>query len=96
MTSELCVDGLDATVAIHRDGLGIPHCRAATEHDAFFAQGFVQAEDRLGQLEYDRRRAYGRWAEIAGPAAVPFDVFARRCGIERAAQTEYASLSASA
>jgi penicillin amidase len=88
------VRGLDASVTILRDEWGIPHVRARTAHDAFFGQGFVQAEDRLGQLEYDRRRAYGRWAEVAGAGAVPFDAFTRRCGLARAARREYEALSA--
>src|SRR4029077_8594222 len=78
---EWAIPGLDDEVVVHRDDWGIPHVRAATAHDAFLGQGFVQAMDRLGQLEYDRRRAHGRWAEVAGPSAVAFDTFARRCGI---------------
>jgi penicillin amidase len=91
-TGEATVTGLDDTIVIHRDEWGIPHARAATAHDAFVAQGFVQAEDRLGQLDYDRRRAYGRWAEVRGRAAVEFDVFTRRAGLRRAARLEYDAL----
>lgn len=87
------VDGLDGVVEIFRDEWGIPHVRASSAHDAFFGQGFAQAEDRLGQLEYDRRRAYGRWAEVAGARAVAFDAFARRCGLAGAARREYDALS---
>lgn len=85
--------GLDGTVEIDRDGWGIPHARAGSARDAFFAQGFVQAQDRLGQLEYDRRRAYGRWAEVAGRSALGFDVFARRCGLAAAARREHDALA---
>jgi len=92
VVEELRVEGLDGDVMIHRDEWGIPHARAASAHDAFFAQGFVQAADRLGQLEYDRRRAYGRWAEVAGVAAVGFDVFVRRCGLAAAARREHDAL----
>ena len=67
-------------------------CSPRAAHDAFFGQGFVHADDRLGQLEYDRRRAYGRWAEVAGPSAVAFDVFTRRCGLRDAATREYDAL----
>jgi penicillin amidase len=88
--------GIDAEVVIHRDGWGIPHVRASSALDAFFGQGLVQAADRLGQLEYDRRRGVGRWAEVAGASAVPFDVFVRRCGIRDAAQREYAALASEA
>ncbi|MCJ7672991.1 MAG: penicillin acylase family protein, partial [Acidimicrobiia bacterium] len=90
------VDGIDGEISIHRDEWGIPHVQARTAHDAFFGQGYVHAEDRLGQLEYDRRRARGTWAEVAGPSAVSFDVFARRCGIAEAASREVAALDAGA
>ena len=94
--TEVRVAGLDDEVTVLRDEWGIPHVRARTVHDAFFGQGFVQAEDRLGQLEYDRRRAHGRWAEVAGPSAVAFDVFARRMGLRDAARREYEALSGGA
>ena len=68
---QVVVDGLEGAVTILRDEWGIPHVRAASAHDGFFGQGFVHAADRLGQLEYDRRRAYGTWAEIAGPNEAP-------------------------
>ena len=93
---ELRLTGLDGPIDVHRDKWGIPHARSTTAHDAFLAQGFVQAQDRLGQLEYDRRRAYGRWAEVAGSSAVAVDVFARRCGLGGAARREYDALDGSA
>ncbi|HSO96641.1 MAG TPA: penicillin acylase family protein [Acidimicrobiia bacterium] len=96
MSSEVTVTGLDDTIVIHRDEWGIPHARASTVHDAFVAQGFAQAEDRLGQLEYDRRRAYGRWAEVRGAAALEYDCFTRRAGLRDAARREYDALSAEA
>ena len=52
---------------ILRDEFGIAHARAESEADAFFAQGFACAEDRLWQMEHDRLRACGRWAEVVGP-----------------------------
>ena len=87
------VVGIEGDVVIRRDEWGIPHVRAEHAHDVFFAQGFVQAEDRLGQLEYDRRRARGRWAEVVGASAVAFDVFARRCGLGPAAAREADALA---
>jgi penicillin G amidase len=93
MDRAVTAPGLDAEVVVLRDELGIPHVRATTAHDAFFGQGLVQAQDRLGQLEYDRRRAYGRWAEVAGPSAVPFDAFVRRCDLDASARREYEELA---
>ena len=63
--------------------------RAGSLADAFFAQGFVHAQDRLWHMEYDRRRAEGRWAELAGAGAVSQDVMARRLGLARSARVDY-------
>src|SRR5215471_6796338 len=92
MDASAQVAGLDGRVLVHRDEWGIPHARATTWHDAFFAQGYAQAQDRLGQLEYDRRRALGRWAEVVGRPGLGFDRFARRAGIAEAARREYEGL----
>src|SRR5215469_14416451 len=58
--------GLDGPVEVLRDRAGVPHCWAVSEHDAFFAQGFVHAADRLWQMDYDRRRGLGRSAAVIG------------------------------
>jgi len=76
--SQLFVAGLAAAVEVQRDPEGIPHVRAGSARDAFFGQGFVHAQDRLFQMEYDRRRAYGRWAAFAGPTGVEADRLSRR------------------
>ena len=73
---KVSLKGLATAAQVYRDAYGIPHVRATSEPDAFFAQGFVTAQDRLWQMEYDRRRGSGRWAEIVsrvGPGAGPTD-----------------------
>ncbi|MDA1258677.1 MAG: penicillin acylase family protein, partial [Chloroflexi bacterium] len=80
--------GLDGPVTIHRDEWGIPHIKAESEHDAFFAQGFVTAQDRLWHMDYDRHQALGRWAEWAGPSALKADRLMRRLSLERAAKAD--------
>ncbi len=87
--SSLRLKGLDGAVDVYRDELGIPHMRAGSMHDAFFAQGFVHAQDRLWQMDYDRRRAYGRWAEFAGPVGVEQDILMRRLGLGDTARADY-------
>ncbi|MFW6074314.1 MAG: penicillin acylase family protein [Chloroflexota bacterium] len=86
LESNLEFKGLDGTIAIHRDEFGIPHIQAESIDDAFFAQGFVHGQDRLWQMEFDRRRASGRWSEVAGKTGLIFDKFARRVGIARSAK----------
>ena len=84
----LNLPGLKADVWVWRDQWGIPHVRAVSEHDAWFAQGFVTAQDRLWAMEYDRRRAVGRWAEAAGESAVGLDMQMRRHRLEDAARAD--------
>ncbi|MGD0777585.1 MAG: penicillin acylase family protein, partial [Candidatus Solibacter sp.] len=71
------VPGLEKQVEILRDKWGVPHIYAATEHDLFFSQGYITAEDRLFQIDLWRRAGTGKLAEILGPAAVERDRLAR-------------------
>jgi len=69
----LAVPGLIGPVEIIRDGYGIPHITAENDHDLYFAQGFVHAQDRLFQMDMERRVARGELAEIYGEQALPAD-----------------------
>ena len=89
VTATLQLTGLQQPVEIYRDRWGIPHIQAASEHDVFFAQGFVTAQDRLWHMDYDRHRALGRWAEFAGPSGLQDDRLMRTFGLGRAAQADY-------
>src|SRR6266511_1719695 len=93
MSESLTVAGLRSPVVIRRDAYGIAHIRAENEHDAFFGQGFAAAQDRLWQMEYDRRRATGRWSEAVGRSGVAGDILARRLQLERAARADVAAMS---
>ena len=65
--------GLDAPVVIIRDANAVPHIRASTDHDAFFALGLVQAQDRLWQMELSRRAAQGRLSALLGTRTLAVD-----------------------
>jgi penicillin G amidase len=93
LTGTLRLPGLEAPVEIVRDRLGVPHMRAHSVHDAFFAQGLVHAQDRLWHMDYDRHRAYGRWAEYAGAAVLAQDLLLRRLRLEASAHADYAALN---
>jgi acyl-homoserine lactone acylase PvdQ len=70
--------GLSAPVRVVRDRAGIPHIHAESRDDLFFAQGFVQAQDRLFQMDLWRRAAQGRLAEVLGPNFAERDAMTRR------------------
>lgn len=86
------IAALRAPVEILRDARGIPHVFARVETDAWFGLGFVHAEDRLAQMVWLRRRAYGRTAELEGESALVSDRLARLLDIERSAQAAVAGL----
>lgn len=86
------LSGLRRPVEIIRDRWGVPHIYAKTEEDLFFAQGYVQAQDRLFQMDANRRVGSGRLSEIVGPLGVETDRFARICGWHRAAQAQVAGI----
>ena len=73
----LQVPGLTDQVRIVRDRWGIPHIYAKNTDDLFFAQGFVQAQDRLFQIDLWRRSTQGRLAEILGADYVDRDRLTR-------------------
>jgi penicillin amidase len=79
-------------VTIARDALGVPHISAASDDDAFFAQGYATAQDRLFQMDGLRRLAGGNLAEIAGAGALDLDRDSRRLRMRRIAETAYVSL----
>jgi penicillin amidase len=85
----LAVAGLQAPVEVMRDRWGIPHLFARSEHDLFLAQGFVHAQDRLWQMEFNRRIAAGRLSEIFGETTLETDRFLRTVGLRRAAEAEW-------
>lgn len=73
---------------IVRDEWGIPHIFAENRSDAFFAQGYVHAHDRLWQMVFDRYKAQGRSAELIGSRGVTLDTFIRRMGLMDAAAAD--------
>jgi penicillin amidase len=69
--------GLAAPVDLVRDEYGVPHLRAATIEDAFFANGYVMAADRLPQLDLFRHFGSGTISELFGaldPARIDDDI----------------------
>jgi penicillin amidase len=85
---------LHAATDIVRDAEGIPHIYAQNADDAYFALGYVHAQDRLWQMEMNRRIAAGRLAEVLGPNAVGSDRFLRTIGVRRNAEAIVANLPA--
>lgn len=86
------ISDLPAPVEILRDARGIPHVISLNEREGWFGLGFAHAQDRLAQMDWLRRRAHGRTAEIDGEAALSTDRLARVLEISRAAQASAKAL----
>lgn len=93
---ELKVEGIESQVDIYRDQMGIPHIYASNQHDLFFAQGFVHAQDRFWQMDFWRHIGSGRLAEMFGEGQVETDMFLRTLGWRQVAEQEYLQLSPNA
>ncbi|MGE5246450.1 MAG: penicillin acylase family protein [Betaproteobacteria bacterium] len=83
------VPGISAPVDIVRDADAIPHIFARTRRDALYGLGYVHAQDRLWQMEFQRRIGFGRLSEIFGRVTVPQDRFLRTVGFGRAARAAW-------
>jgi penicillin G amidase len=84
----LVVPGPKAEIRIERDADGVPLITAGDDEDAAFGLGFVHAQDRLFQMELQRRYGAGRLAEIFGRDALAVDRQMRVLGLYRAAEAE--------
>jgi penicillin G amidase len=81
----LTIPGLRSEVEVIRDRWGVPHIYATDQRDLFLTQGFVQASERLWQIEFMFRLGTGRLSELFSELTLPMDRFIRTVGWNRAA-----------
>jgi len=93
ISGEISIAGIIEPVTVIRDEMGIPHIKAANENDLYVAQGYIQAQDRLFQMDLSRRQASGRLSEVVGEAAVDNDKYFRTLGLRRAAEASVEAYS---
>lgn len=82
------VEGLHKKVEVIRDRWGVPHIHAENQEDLVFVQGFLHAQDRLWQMEMNRRIAAGRLCELYGPLALEADKVSRTLGFARLGKSD--------
>lgn len=90
----LTLDELENAVQVEREPSGVVHIQADNENDLFLTLGFVHANDRLFQMDLQRRTAAGEVAEILGASALEQDVLQRTLGLYQAAESAYQNLDA--
>lgn len=85
-SGELTLAGLKEPVEVLYDDYGVPHIYAQNEEDAYYALGYVHAQDRLFQMEMIRRAASGRLSEVLGKDMLKVDKLFRTLGINKFAR----------
>jgi penicillin amidase len=92
LEGRLRLPALQAPAEVIRDRWGVPHIYAESHQDVLCAQGFVHAQDRLWQMEFNRRLVAGRLSELLGAVSVPLDRWMRTLTLRRVAEQELALL----
>ena len=90
--ADLTIPGLHGTVSVERNRYAVPTIRAQHPDDLYFAWGYVNAQDRIFQMEIIRRIGQGRISEFAGEEALPKDIFLRAVGFAEIARDEAEAL----
>jgi penicillin G amidase len=93
LNGQLQLPGLTEPVSIGRDASDVTHIQAASPLDAWRAMGFVHAQERGWQLEFNRRVMHGELSEILGSATLGTDKLMRTLGIIPMAREQLKNLS---
>lgn len=89
------LSGLTDDVLVKYDSVGIPYIQAQNLLDLYYVFGFIQARDRLFQMDLSRRYAEGRLSELLGPGFLDVDKHYRVIGLNRVAREIYNMMDSS-
>ena len=92
LDGDIRATGLGAPVHVRRDASDVTHIQADSLADAYFAIGWVHAQERGWQLEFNRRLLRGELSEVLGPATLETDKLMRTLGLRHAAQAQWERL----
>jgi penicillin G amidase len=93
LDGEAQLKGLSGPAHITRDASDVTHIKASSPLDAWRAMGFVHAQERGWQLEFNRRVMRGELSEILGAATLDTDKLMRTLGIMGMAKQQLLGLS---
>ncbi len=83
---EVKIAGLKNPIEIYRDSFAIAHISALNDEDAYYALGYVHAQERMFQMDFTRRIGRGLLSEVLGEKALVLDKWARTIGFSRIAK----------
>ena len=83
------VPGLNQSVEVVRDEFGVAHIYASSPEDLFFVEGYVHAQERFWQMEFQRRVGSGRLSELFGETTLATDRYLRHFGFHNLSTEAY-------
>lgn len=81
--------GIQSQVTVIQDSNGVYHIYASDNHDLFYSLGFVQAKNRLWQMDIFRRASEGQLAPVLGAGYAQYDNFQMNLGLYLTAQNDW-------
>lgn len=90
--SDFELSGLQEAVSVRYDEQLIPHVFAQNNTDLYRAQGYITAQHRLWQMEFQTMAAAGRLSSFIGPGALNYDREQRRKGMIYGAEQALATM----
>ena len=93
ISGQLTYDTLPNPVEVNRDNYGVPHIHSKDLESIFWAQGYVHVQDRMAEMELNRRFIQGRLSEVLGEKVVNVDKQMRLLGLYDAASDSVSHLS---
>lgn len=90
------LQGLNSNVTVVQDSEGVFHIYASNNHDLFYSLGFVQAKERLWQMDIFRRAAIGQLSPVLGSSYSSYDSFQLNLGLYVTAQKDWNRILADA
>ena len=87
------LEGLSSEVRVIKDTWGVPHIFAQNEKDLYFACGYVHAQERMWQMDLNRRAGYGRLSEVFGEKTLEKDRLLRNFSLREVALRDFGQVS---
>lgn len=91
---EIHLTGVKNPIQIFRDSFAISHIQATTDEDAYYALGYVHAQERMFQMDFTRRVGRGLLSQVLGEKGLIIDKWARTIGFSRIAYYMWQQASA--
>lgn len=88
----IAIQGLTSRVVVVQDSYGVYHFYASNLNDLYFALGFVQAKERLEEIEVFGLEGMGQMAKIFGNSYLNYDRFQTMTGAPITAENDWNSV----